>query len=732
MSAGLAINAVWAVTLWSLCATGVVFMLRRCRSAIRRDVCRLALVGVPVVLAGVCAVHAWRPEAGLVDWRVAPAVACQSAEPSLPVPAPVMRQAVAAFAPSRGVAEARPAPDPEPELLAEPVAEPGAMTMPLPAPTGVSAEPAPVAVSASPAGPNWASIAVLAAVTVTAVLLAGLVRRVAILGLWRRTWRPASGAWGSLARRLAGRMGLGRRFSVYVVPGLGQPAAAGVFRPAILLPDRSDARVTPALRGALLHELGHLAGRDPMWGLIGLGAAALAWWCPAVWLLHRWAQVQGEMTADDCALSSGTRPTDLAKALLEFAERIQQSPVPAAVPGMGCYLKRRVEMMIDENRPHESEVSGHVRWLLGLMALALVVGVAVTPLVGVAAAPEGEVVAQGAEAPAAPAAAEPAEPAESSVAVAIVRNRAQMAAARKERDKVRSQIYALRHKFDKHPALTELRQAAGEASKAYEAKKETDPAYKEAKAAERVLDEALDVLVLAKLKASPEGVALLKKLDDLEEERASLSVVYAIAEVKLTHRDSAVARALGKDTELAKLYKVYRASEHGPVRDRNRSAYYAAKKVALARLPQAVALTEEMASAKKGMDAAYKAHYEAGKELRKLESGIKYDKSDAEIAAAYAKRSEAGKVVEKAYESGPIQAARELRSQTYRALSAKLKELMVADPEASALQRRYEQIDKEIDDLEDEAKELKRKQKSAPKKAPEGEASVRRAGARSV
>ena len=730
MSAGLAINAVWAVTLWSLCATGVVFLLRRCRSAIRRDVCRLAVLGVPVILAGVCAVHVWRPGEGLVHWQVPSAVARQAVELSAPVPAPAPVAALTGevFASGQGVAEARPAPAPAPELLAEPVAEPGAMTMPAPVTAGVSAACATPAVSDAPPGPDWVSIAVLAAVSVTMVLLAGLVRRVAVLGLWRRKWRPASGAWDSLARRLAERIGLGRRFAVYVVPGLGQPAAAGVFRPAILLPDRRGVRITPALRGAMLHELGHLAGRDPMWGLIGQGAAALAWWCPGVWLLHRWAQVEGEMTADDCALSSGTRPTDLAKALLEFAERFQ-SPVPEAVPGMGCYLKRRVEMMIDTNRPHESKVSGHVRWLLGLLASALVVGVAVTPLVGAAPPPEAGVVAQGIEAPAA---AEPAEPSESSVAVAIVRNSAQIAAARKERDKVRNEVYAMRRKFEKNPALRELRQAAGEASKAYEAKKDTDPAYREAKAAESALDDALDVLVLAKLKAGPEGVALLRKIDDLEEERASLSMVYAIAEVKLTHEDSAVSRALKKDKELAKIYKVYKDSPYGPIRDKNRSAYHAAKKAALENIPEAKALMDQMASAKKGMDAAYKAHYAAGKELRDLESSIKYDKSDAEIAAACAKRSEARKAVEKAYESGPIQAARELRSQTYRALSAKLKELMAADPEAAALDAKYKSIGKEIDDLEDEARELRKKQKASSKKPPAGEAAVRPTGLRAA
>ena len=53
MTVGLAITLVWAVTLWSLAAAGVVYVLRGRRAAIRRDLCRLALAGVPVVMAAI-------------------------------------------------------------------------------------------------------------------------------------------------------------------------------------------------------------------------------------------------------------------------------------------------------------------------------------------------------------------------------------------------------------------------------------------------------------------------------------------------------------------------------------------------------------------------------------------------------------------------------------------------------------------------------------------------------
>ncbi len=724
MTVGLAINVMWAVTLWSLAAAGLVYALRKRRAAIRRDLCRLALLGVPVVMAGVAAMHVWRPSEGLVDWRVDVAVSqpqrhvaaaiSQSAGPASSV------RAVGSSVATEG-AVATSAVD---EVLTGPVAEPLAAMAPVESEARAGAARA-APVTSEPARPiDWAGLIALVAASSTAVLLAMLIRRIVLLALWRRSWRAAPRSLVSVTDRLAGRMGLRPRFEVFVVPGLHQPAAAGVFRPAVLLPDRAQTTITPALRGALLHELGHVAGADTVWGLIGLGVAAVAWWCPAVWLLRRRAQVEAEMTADDCALESGTRPGDLARAMLEFAERVQ-APMPVSVPAMGCHLRRRVETMIDANRSHSTKVGRCLRWLLAVGASVAVVALVTTPLVGVAAVPEQ--LAQAAEEePVAPDRAEPPAPAESSVAVAIVRNKAQMEAARAEREKVKDKLYAVRRKFDRQAAVAELRRAASEAEETYDNAKLSDPNVAKAREAERVLDEALDALVEAKLKTNPDAMALRQKAADLEEERASLSMVYAIAELKLTHRDSPVYRALSKDAELAKLYRVYKESPTGPVRDKHRSAYYAARKVALAKLPAAVALMEEMAAAKKGMDAAYKAHYAAEKKLRDLVSRIKYDRKDTAIAEAYAKRSAARKARYEIYESSEtINAARAVRDKTRKAYYAKLKELMAADADATALESQYKALDKELDELEDEAREL-RKKKAALDKAGKDVGAARR------
>jgi hypothetical protein len=201
------------------------------------------------------------------------------------------------------------------------------------------------------------------------------------LATWRRTWLPAPPAWMSLTQRLAKRVGLNRPFSVFIAPGLSQPVAVGVIRPAIVLPALSGKAIGPALRGALSHELGHLVSRDPLWNLIGQIVTAIAWWCPLAWWLRRRARIESELTADDCATKSGVRPTDLAKILARFAEA-NHIPIPAAISPMACHLRRRIEMMMNDKDSHNPRSTFSARWATILSGLVIALAVIATPLVG--------------------------------------------------------------------------------------------------------------------------------------------------------------------------------------------------------------------------------------------------------------------------------------------------------------------------------------------------------------
>ena len=386
MNLELTVNAAWGVTLWVTFVAMALLALRRSRAVLRRTVCRLGLVGVPIVLAGVVIMHGRDPSAGLFCWQ-RDRTAVAAAETSLPTEAAeharfdVRTDAV--MAPRETV---KPAPLPAPPRRAE------EDDIRISAPAARARTHLPMATIASagrpadrPAAIPWGTIVPGVALAVSVILAMLLAWRVGRLAMWRRSWAPASDAWVSLTRRLARRMGLRREFSVFIVPELTLPAAAGVFRAAIALPARPANGIGPELRGTLAHELGHLAGRDPLWRLFGRAVAAVAWWCPPLWWLHRRAQVESELTADDHAMGIVARPMDLARTLVRLAGQGHR-PTPAALPGMGSYLRRRIEMMIDTRQSHDTRMARPARWLLTAGAALAALVLAAAPLVRVAGA----------------------------------------------------------------------------------------------------------------------------------------------------------------------------------------------------------------------------------------------------------------------------------------------------------------------------------------------------------
>ena len=374
MSLELWVNTVWGVTLWSAAGALAVAVLGRCSAVVRRNVCRLALAGVPIVLAGVVAAHHARPSWALF---VRPA------------------ERTARIEPPRAAPRVAPAPPPSPTARVEEARPAAEAAAPLAAAQPTRQAPVP-AVPAAAAPPDrtvwavhWPAVLFGGALAGAGVLAFALAWRILRLTAWRRTWRPASAPWRAATRELADRVGMKRPFSVFVARGLTQPAATGVLRPAIVLPDGPPRALGSSLRTALAHELGHLHGRDPLWYVVGRAAVALAWWCPPVWWLHRRQQIEGELAADDHALACGVRPIELARTLARFAEW-NLAAAPAGVSGMACHLTRRIEMIMNAKQPHRARVDGRSRWFLGLGALLVALAICAAPLVGVARADGGE------------------------------------------------------------------------------------------------------------------------------------------------------------------------------------------------------------------------------------------------------------------------------------------------------------------------------------------------------
>jgi len=127
------------------------------------------------------------------------------------------------------------------------------------------------------------------------------------------------------------------------------PAATGVFRPAILLPEGAS-RWTPAeARAVLAHELGHVARRDCLTQLVASVATAVYWFHPLAWYAARRMIVERERACDDRALIAGALPLRYATLLVDVLRAARQSAFPAGVLAMAGprELETRIRSILD-------------------------------------------------------------------------------------------------------------------------------------------------------------------------------------------------------------------------------------------------------------------------------------------------------------------------------------------------------------------------------------------------
>ena len=104
----------------------------------------------------------------------------------------------------------------------------------------------------------------------------------------------------ALYNALGNQLGLDRRPRLLSCPGLAVPMLAGLFRPALLLPENPPAG--DALRFSLLHELTHFRRRDIFRKTLALWVRVLHWFNPLVWLTARTMDRDIELSCDESAL----------------------------------------------------------------------------------------------------------------------------------------------------------------------------------------------------------------------------------------------------------------------------------------------------------------------------------------------------------------------------------------------------------------------------------------------
>ena len=122
-----------------------------------------------------------------------------------------------------------------------------------------------------------------------------------ILSYLRRWSAPVADREAVAAfNRLGDQLGLDRRPRLLVCQGLKAPMLAGLFRPAILLPQGNISG--EELGFSLLHELTHYRRKDIWLKTLAMWVNALYWFNPLMWYMLRLVERDTELACDEDAL----------------------------------------------------------------------------------------------------------------------------------------------------------------------------------------------------------------------------------------------------------------------------------------------------------------------------------------------------------------------------------------------------------------------------------------------
>lgn len=186
---------------------------------------------------------------------------------------------------------------------------------------------------------------------------------------------PAHAAWQARLDALARRFGPMRHVALRLVDQLDSPAAAGWWRPVVLLPTALVARMPVDLVEALLaHELAHVRRHDYLVNLLQGVVEAMLFYHPVTWWLSRRIRIEREHIADRLAADAIGAPRRLALALSLLSEPGHAGTAPphlaqAARTAHGGHLMSRIQQLV---QPGRRATGGRIVFpLLGLAAACL-------------------------------------------------------------------------------------------------------------------------------------------------------------------------------------------------------------------------------------------------------------------------------------------------------------------------------------------------------------------------
>lgn len=172
------------------------------------------------------------------------------------------------------------------------------------------------------------------------MLLAGVwaVGFLVVLFQWWREWRRIH-AWVRAASPLV----LDLDVPVLSSPSVLEPAAFGILRPVLVLPQGLTDHLQPGhLRAILAHELCHIRRRDNLAGAMHMVVEAVFWFFPPVWWIGARLVEERERACDEEVLRLGNEPEVYAESILDTCRFCLQSPLTCVSGISGADLKKRI------------------------------------------------------------------------------------------------------------------------------------------------------------------------------------------------------------------------------------------------------------------------------------------------------------------------------------------------------------------------------------------------------